>query len=122
MKNVRRKSTLNTDEASYYVKMGREFTAHHAVDHSRRRCLPTRWRHGNGQRPINGPDNYFSIFKRGVYGTFDSISETHLHCYLSEFDFRYNNRSALGVEDTERAAKAVKGVEGKRLTHHQPRA
>jgi ISXO2 transposase-like protein len=69
---------------------------------------------------VNGPENYFSIFKRGVYGTFHSINETHLHRYLAEFDFRYNNRSALGVEDTARAAKAVLGAEGKRLTYHQP--
>jgi len=61
---------------------------------------------------VNGPENYFSIFKRGVYGTF-------LHRYLAEFDFRYNNRSSLGVEDTERAEKAVLGAEGKRLTYHQ---
>jgi hypothetical protein len=39
--------------------------------------------------------------------------------YLAEFDFRYNERSALGIEDAERAAKAVKGIEGKRLTYRQ---
>ena len=53
-------------------------------------------------------------------GTFHSISETHLHRYLAEFDFRCNNRSKLGVEDTERVEKAVLGTEGKRLTYHQP--
>jgi hypothetical protein len=47
------------------------------------------------------------------------VSEAHLHRYLKEFDFRYDNRSKLGVEDTERAAKALKGAEGKRLTYHQ---
>ena len=41
--------------------------------------------------------------------------------YLKEFDFRYNNRSALGVEDDDRAALALKGIEGKRLTYYQPR-
>ncbi len=117
MKNVSRKSTLNTDEASYYVKMGREFAAHHAVDHSRNEYA---YKLDGVTVTVNGPENYFSIFKRGVYGTFHSISETHLHRYLAEFDFRYNNRSALGVEDTERAEKAVLGAEGKRLTYHQP--
>ena len=58
--------------------------------------------------------------KRGVYGIFHSISETHLHRYLAEFDFRYNNRSALGVEDVEPHIKALRGAEGKRLTYHQP--
>ena len=52
-------------------------------------------------------------------GTYHSISEAHLHRYLKEFDFRYNNRSALGVEDVERTDKAIKGAEGKRLTYHQ---
>ena len=65
--------------------------------------------------------NYFSIFKRGVIGTFHHISEQHLHRYLAEFDFRYNNRSGLGVEDIERAERALKGIEGKRLTYRQPR-
>ena len=117
MKNVSRKSTLNTDEASYYVKMGREFAAHHAVDHSRNEYA---YELDGVTVTVNGPENYFSIFKRGVYGVYHSISEAHLHRYLAEFDFRYNNRSALGVEDEERAAKALKGVEGKRLTYHQP--
>ncbi len=118
MKNVSRKSTLNTDEASYYVKMGREFAKHHAVDHSRNEYA---YKLDGITVTINGPENYFSVFKRGIYGVYHSISEAHLHRYLAEFDFRYNNRSNLGVEDTERAEKAVLGREGKRLTYHQPR-
>ena len=118
MKNVSRKSTLNTDEASYYVKMGREFAKHHAVDHSRNEYA---YKLDGITVTVNGPENYFSIFKRGVYGVYHSISEAHLDRYLAEFDFRYNNRSKLGIEDTERAEKAVLGAEGKRLTYHQPR-
>ncbi len=118
MKNVSRKSTLNTDEASYYVKMGREFATHHAVDHSRNEYA---YKLDGITVTVNGPENYFSIFKRGVYGVYHSISEAHLGRYLAEFDFRYNNRSKLGVEDDERAAKALKGIEGKRLTYDQPR-
>src|SRR5208283_1548422 len=117
MKNVSRRSTLNTDEASYYVKMGREFAAHHAVDHSPNEYA---YKLDGVTVTVNGPENYFSIFKRGVYGVYHSISEAHLHRYLKEFDFRYNNRSALGVENEERAAKALKGIEGKRLTYYQP--
>jgi transposase-like protein len=117
MKHTSRKSTLMTDEAAYYVKMGREFDAHHAVDHSR-----SEYAYKLDGRTIstNNAENYFSIFKRGVVGTYHSISEAHLHRYLAEFDFRYSNRSKLGVEDTERTAKAIKGAEGKRLTYHQP--
>ena len=116
-KNVSRKSTLNTDEAAYYVKMGREFAKHHAVDHSRNEYA---YKLDGYTVTINSAEGYFSIFKRGIYGVYHSISEAHLHRYLSEFDFRFNNRSALGVEDTERAEKAMMGAEGKRLTYHQP--
>lgn len=70
----------------------------------------------------NTVENVFSVFKRGMTGVFHFCGEAHLHRYLAEFDFRYNNCSALGVEDTKRAAKAVKGAEGKRLMYGQPRA
>jgi transposase-like protein len=117
VKNASRKSTLNTDEAAYYVRLGREFAAHHAVDHSRQEYA---YKLDGRTVSTNAAENYFSIFKRGVYGTFHSISDAHLHRYLAEFDFRYNNRSKLGVEDAERAAKTLKGAEGKRLTYYQP--
>lgn len=118
MKNASRKSTLMTDEASYYVKMGREFADHKAVDHSRSEYA---YKLDGRTVSTNNAENYFSIFKRGVVGTYHSISEAHLSRYLAEFDFRYSNRSKLGVEDDERAAKVLRGIEGKRLTYHQPR-
>ena len=118
MKNTSRKSTFMTDEAAHYIKMGREFAAHHTVDHSRTEYA---YKFDGKTVSSNAAENYFSIFKRGVVGTYHSISEAHLSRYLAEFDFRYNNRSKLGVEDTERAAKAVLGAEGKRLTYNQPR-
>ena len=55
--------------------------------------------------------------KRGITGVYHSVSEAHLHRYLAEFDFRYNNRSKLGCEDAERAERALAGVIGKRLTY-----
>ena len=68
---------------------------------------------------MNSAENYFSIFKRGVYGTFHSISEAHLAALSRASSiFRYNNRSKLGGEDTERVAKIIKGAEGKRLTYY----
>jgi hypothetical protein len=48
------------------------------------------------------------------------VSPQHLKRYLGEFDFRYNERMALGINDKARAQKAIKGVAGKRLTYHQP--
>ena len=62
----------------------------------------------------------FSLLKRGINGSFHHVSKSHLHRYCAEFEFRYNNRIALGVNDGERAALIVTGAEGKRLTYKQP--
>ena len=72
-----------------------------------------------GGAHTNTVESYFAIFKRGLMGTYHHVSEQHLKRYLGEFDCRYNERSALGVEDTERAEKAVAGVVGKRLTYRK---
>ena len=115
MKNVSRKSTLNTDEAAYYVKMGREFAGHHTVDHSRNEYA---YKLDGRTVTVNGPENYFSIFKRGVYGTYHSISEQHLHRYLAEFDFRYNNRSKLTRIPNELPKSLTQtSIGGKRLNY-----
>src|SRR5271166_3253673 len=120
MTNASRKSALMTDESSVYTTMGKEFASHRSVDHSRKEYAYHDKKTGYTVS-INISENYYSTFKRGLVGIYHSVSETHLHRYLKEFDFRYNNRSKLGVEDTERAAKAMKGAEGKRLTYYQPR-
>ena len=52
-------------------------------------------------------------------GTYQHCAEKHLHRYLAEFDFRHNNRTALGVDDGERANKLAAGIVGKRLTFGQ---
>jgi hypothetical protein len=104
IKNVSRKSTLNTDEAGYYVKMGREFANHKAVDHWRSEYA---YKYDGNTVSTNSAENYFSILKRGIYGVHHSVREAHLSRYLAEFDFLYNNRSKLGVEDADRAAKAL---------------
>jgi hypothetical protein len=65
----------------------------------------------------NTVEGFFSILKRGVYGVYFHVSEAHLHRYLAEFDFRYSNRSKVGIEDAERAALVLDGVKGKRLTY-----
>ena len=65
----------------------------------------------------NTIEGYFSIFKRGMKGVYQHCSKKHLHRYLAEFDFRYSNRVALGVDDTKRAERALQGVVGKRLTY-----
>ena len=108
--NVERESTLVTDEARHYWAVGREFADHRKVFHG----IGNYSRDGFTTNDIEG---YFSIFKRGMRGVYQFCSEKHLHRYLAEFDFRYSNRSALGVEDTERADNLLRGVVGKRLTY-----
>ena len=73
-----------------------------------------------GDVHTNCAEGYFSIFKRGMRGIYQHCAEKHLHRYLAEYDFRYNHRIALGFDDGERAALALKGAEGKRLTYRQP--
>lgn len=68
----------------------------------------------------NTVENYFSILKRGIYAVYHHVSAEHLPRYLAEFDFRYSNRAKLGVNDTERVARAIAGARGKRLTYRLP--
>lgn len=114
-KHVDPKSTMNTDEALAYYFMSREFAAHGAVNHSAGEYVSK-----DGKTHINTAEAFFAIFKRGVMGSFHSISEQHLQRYLNEFAFRWNERSAMGVEDAERAAKMVKGAANKRLKYRLP--
>lgn len=65
----------------------------------------------------NSCENYFSVFKRGMKGVYQHCSEKHLHRYLAEFDYRHNTRTALGVNDQQRADKLITQVVGKRLTY-----
>lgn len=111
-----RASALMTDESPIYPKTGKEFASHNAVNHSANEYVRL-----GAFVHTNTAENFFSILKRGIMGVYHSVSEAHLHRYLSEFDFRYSNRSALGVKDGERAAKALMGTIGKRLTYRQPR-
>jgi transposase-like protein len=104
---------IMTDEGGAAKKIGSEFERHGFVNHGIGEYV-------RGDIHINTAEGYFSVFKRGIYGTFHHVSQQHLKRYLAEFDFRYNERSALGINDKMRAAKAVKGVVGKRLTYHQP--
>lgn len=108
--NVRRESALMTDEAKQYIRIGRHFDRHEVVQHRKDEYV-------RGDAYTNTLEGYFSIFKRGMKGVYQHCGEKHLHRYLAEFDFRYNNRTATGVEDGERATKALKGIVGKRLTY-----
>ena len=113
-KHVDPKSTMNTDDALAYYHMSKEFAAHVAVNHSKGEYVSK-----DGKSHINTAEAFFAILKRGVMGSFHSISEQHLDRYVAEFAFRWNARSALGVEDAERARMMVKGAVGKRLKYRQ---
>lgn len=67
----------------------------------------------------NTVEGYFSIFKRGMKGVYQHCGEQHLHRYLAEFEFRYNNREKLGCNDGERADAALKATAGKRVTYRR---
>jgi transposase-like protein len=103
-------SHLRTDESGVYWKAGERFASHRTVNHAQEEYV-------RGDASTNAAENYFSILKRGIYGIYQHVSEEHLHRYLAEFDFRYSNRIGLGVDDQERAERALKGVQGKRLTY-----
>ncbi len=110
--SVHRATDLMTDGHPGYVSVGREFASHSSVDHSAGEYV-------RGSVHSNTVENYFSILKRGINGTFIHVSEAHLHRYLSEFDFRYSNRSGLGVDDTQRTDELLRQVGGKRLTYRR---
>ena len=111
--NINRESRLHTDESNLYKRVGQEFAAHETVKHADKE-------YARGDVTTNTVESYFSVFKRGMRGTYQHCAEKHLHRYLAEFDFRYNNRAALGVNDYERAEVAAAGIKGKRLTYRRP--
>jgi transposase-like protein len=111
---VSAKARMNTDQAPLYALFGHHFASHGAVNHSKDEW--TRYEAGH-LITTNTVEGYFSVFKRGMVGVYQHCSGNHLHRYLAEFDFRYSNRIKLGVDDTERATRALKGVVGKRLTY-----
>lgn len=102
-----------TDELATYEPIGRYFDGHGTVNHSADEYVRAYFWH------TNTVEGYFSILKRGITGVYHSVSEAHLARYLAEFDFRYNTRMKLGVDDTGRTDRALKGIVGKRLTYRQ---
>lgn len=113
--NIAKEAALMTDEAHRFKKLGQAFASHETVNHARDEYV----RYATPVITTNTVENYFSVFKRGMKGTYQHCAKKHLHRYMAEFDFRYSNRSALGCEDVERAERALKGVVGKRLTYRR---
>jgi transposase-like protein len=113
--NIAQEARVLTDEAGQYKYAKVHFASHAFVTHSRGEYV------SSSDRSIhtNTIEGYFSIFKRGMKGVYQHCGKQHLHRYLSEFDFRYNNRVALGVNDSMRTDAALKGISGKRLTYRR---
>ena len=116
--NASRQSELHTDEALLYRNIGKEFAAHKTVNHTWTKD-GREWVGTDGQT-TNAAENFFGIFKRGMVGTYHKCEEQHLQRYVTEFEFRFNNRSGLGVNDKMRAETLLKQIEGKRLTYRRP--
>ena len=107
--NIDRASCLVTDEANIYRDVGREFGYHGHILHAGRQYV-------KGIVHSNTAENFFSILKRGVIGTYHHWSEAHMHRYLAEFDLRYSTKAST---DGERANSILKGMEGRRLTYRR---
>lgn len=114
-KNVSKDAELMTDKAGVYTKIGQEFAAHHSVNHGTGEYVSK----DNPLLHTQTVENFFSVFKRGMRGTYQHCAHNHLGRYLSEFEFRYNNRVKLGISDCMRAERLLAGVVGKRLTYQR---
>lgn len=113
MSNVDRNTNIVTDESVIYSNLRPYFRDHASVNHSRGEYVCA-------EHPVihtNTVEGFFSIFKRGMKGVYQHCGHHHLNRYLAEFDFRYSNRKALGVSDSERADNLLRGAKGKRLTY-----
>jgi transposase-like protein len=107
-KHVHEQSRLVTDKAQHYKFS--PVAKHESVDHSK-------YEFARGDVHVNTLEGFFSIFKRGMIGTYQHVDKKHLDRYLAEFDFRQNNRAKLGIDDSQRAAIALQSAKGKRLTY-----
>ena len=111
--NVAPGTQIMTDEAGQYAHLSRHFASHDFVRHGA-------GEYGRGTVHTNTVEGFYSVFKRGMKGVYQHCGEKHLHRYVAEFDFRYNNRNRFGVNDEQRATSALRGVVGKRLTYRGP--
>lgn len=111
--NIAKEARLMTDDHPLYKGMARYVVAHGIVKHAIGEYVSKKY----PLKHTNTIEGFFSVFKRGMKGVYQHCAHNHLHRYLAEFDFRYNNRVANGVNDAQRADLLLKGVVGKRLTY-----
>jgi hypothetical protein len=111
---VSKNAVVNTDELPAYRKPLQDWKAHSTVVHSRGEYSR---RNADGSKSgINNCESFFSLLKRGVYGSWHHVSREHLPKYANEFAFRWNTR---GLTDGERMQTAIGLATGKRLTYKE---
>ena len=103
-----------TDESRLYDFAGTQYSEHQTVLHTAGKYV------NKDGYTTNNVENFFGVFKKGMVGVYHFCGEQHLQRYLDEFSFRYSNRSGIGVNDNMRAALALMGIDGKRLTYRRP--
>jgi len=113
--NVLPGTHVMTDEAGQYAHLNKHFTEHDYTRHSAGEYV-------RGNVHTNTVEGFYSVFKRGMNGVYQHCREKHLHRYVAEFDFRYNNRVRLGVDDFTRTRNALRGTIGRRLTYQDSAA
>jgi len=110
--NVAKETAMMTDEGGHYFTLGDHFASHESVSHKADEYV----------RGEVHTENFYSVFKRGMKGVYQHCSERHLHRYVAEFDFRYNNRVRLGIGDERRTVNVLSGIVGKRLAYRDSSA
>ena len=110
---IAQSARLMSDGAGQYEKIGKGFKSHEADNHAANKYI-------RGDVTTNTVEGYFGILKRGLRGVYQHVSPAHLHRYVNEFSFRYNNRSSLEISDRERARIALEGTDGERPTYRRP--
>ena len=115
LNEISRDAHVMTDEATRYWHLGKEFAKHSTVNHSE-------GEYARGNVTTNTVEGFFGVLKRGLFGTYQHVSERHLQRYVTEFSFRYNNRQAAGISDAQRADNTLKQIAGKRLTYRPTHA
>jgi transposase-like protein len=108
--NIAAETIIMTDEAGQYRGVKDHFAGHGFTTHSAGEYV-------KGMIHTNTVEGFYSVFKRGMKGVYQQCGENHLHRYIAEFDFRYNNRVRLGIDDAARTASALKGIVGRRLMY-----
>jgi transposase-like protein len=108
---IEKKSTVYTDNAAGYDRLERRGFVHDTVNHVEE--------YVRGQVHTQGIENFWSLLKRGLKGTYVAVEPFHLDAYLDEQVFRYNNRATKDnpLDDADRFMLAVSQIVGKRLTY-----